>query len=154
MTEIFALTAGDPRWEAAAAFADGSAWRAGPYLAREMRAGHFHDWERVFVAYAEGAIAGYCVFAEKDELPEAYGLSPFIGFVYVDPLHRGHRLSQALLDSAVRYAGKCGFDRVYLMSGEKGLYEKYGFIGLGEYPNVWGTADQLFYRETGGTLAC
>ena len=146
MTEVFALKAGDARWDALTAFAEASGWRAGPYLAREMRAGRFRDWERVFMVCVDGKIAGYCVFAEKDELPEEYGLSPFIGFVYVDAAYRGHRLSQAMLDSAVRYAASCGFARVYLMSGEKGLYEKYGFEKLGDYPTVWGTVDQLFFK--------
>ena len=149
MTEIIGLRAGDDRWEAVAAFAEESAWRAGPYLARQMRAGHFRDWERVFAAFSDGRPAGYCVFAEKDELPDEYGLSPFIGFVYVDPSHRGRRLSQRMLDCVTRYARDCGFETVYLMSGEKGLYEKYGFVKMGEYPTVWGTVDQLFSRPTG-----
>lgn len=32
------------------------------------------------------------------------------------------------------------------MSGEIGLYEKYGFEKLGDHETVYGTADQLFVK--------
>ena len=35
------------------------------------------------------------------------------------------------------------------MSGEHGLYEKYGFEKIGEYRTIFGTTDQLFYKNTG-----
>lgn len=36
----------------------------------------FNTWERVFVAYVNGKVAGFCTFAEKDELPEEYKFTP------------------------------------------------------------------------------
>ena len=54
-----------------------------------------------------------------------------------------------MIHEVVRYAGTLGFPKVYLMSGEHGLYEKYGFEKIGEYPTVWGTTDQLFGKSTG-----
>lgn len=39
-----------------------------------------------------------------------------------------------------------GFTKIYLLSGEKGLYEKYDFDCLGDYPTVYGTMDQLFTK--------
>ena len=149
MTEITALKAGDALWEEMIAFAEGSAWRAGPYLARMMRENGFLPWERVFLAREDGENAGYCLFARDDELPPEHGFFPFIGFVYVDEKHRGRRLSQKIIEAARTYAGRIGFERVYLMSGEKGLYEKYGFRYLGDYQTVFGTVDQLFVKETG-----
>ena len=148
MTEIIALKPGDPLWQAAADFADSSAWRAGPYLARMMRERAFLPWERVFLAREEGENAGYCALLRDDELPPEHGFFPFIGFVYVDERRRGRRLSEKMIGHAVAYAGKCGFPRVYLMSGEKGLYEKYGFRSLGEYETVFGTVDRLFVKAT------
>jgi len=149
MTRVTPLTKAHPQWEAAAAFAEKSAWRAGPYLARMMRQGVLLDWERVFLAEVDGEAAGYCAFLKKDELPEQWGLFPFIGFVYVEERFRGRRLSEKIIGCALRYAAQCGFGRVYLMSGERGLYEKYGFISMGDYETVFGTVDQLFYKDTG-----
>ena len=144
--EILLLQQGALFWEETIAFAEASSWRAGPFLARRMRANDFQSWERVIAAVEDGRVVGYCTLSEQDELPERYGFSPFIGFVYVDEEYRGHRLSGRMIDAAVRYAGELGYRAVYLMSGERGLYEKYGFEKLGEYETIFGTVDQLFQR--------
>ena len=147
--EIELIYQGHPLWEKVAAFARGSSWSAGPYLANMMEKNAFRDWERVAAAVDGDRIAGYCVFAEKDELPEEYGFSPFIGFVFVDEKYRGRRISEQMIREVTRYAGTLGFPKVYLMSGEQGLYEKYGFEKIGDYPTVFGTTDQLFQKNTG-----
>ena len=147
--EIQLICQGHPLWEETTAFARASSWSAGPYLAGMMANNAFQDWERVAVATDGDRPAGYCVFAEKDELPEEYGFSPFIGFVYVDEKYRGRRISGQMIHEVVRYAGTLGFRKVYLMSGEHGLYEKYGFEKIGEYRTIFGTMDQLFYKNTG-----
>ncbi len=147
--QVTALAKQHPKWAQLRAFAEMSAWSAGPYLSRMMgEEDAFPEWERVFMAEADGRIAGYCTFTKTDELPEKWGFFPFIGFVYVDEKYRGHRISQRLIDGAVAYAGACGFSRVYLMSGEHGLYEKYGFEYIGDYETVFGTVDQLFVKRT------
>ena len=46
------------------------------------------------------------------------------------------------------YAASAGFEKVYLMSGEVGLYEKYGFEKMGEYDTIYGEKDQLFVIGT------
>ena len=33
------------------------------------------------------------------------------------------------------------------MSGEVGLYEKYGFRKIGDYGTIYGSVEQLFSRE-------
>lgn len=146
--EIELIRQGHPLWERTAAFARGSSWKAGPYLAGMMERNAFQDWERVAVAMDGEHPAGYCVFAEKDELPEEYGFSPFIGFVYVDEKYRGRRISEQMIREVLRYAGTLGFRNVYLMSSEHGLYEKYGFEKIGEYRTIFGTTDQLFRKST------
>ena len=148
MTEVVLLTAAHPLWQALIDYASHCPWRAGPYLAREMRAGSFTGFERVAALLAEGKIAGFCNFTAHDELPPEYGFTPFIGFVYVEPARRGHRYAGRMLDAMTRYAAQCGFKKIYLMSGERGLYEKYGFTPIGEYPTIYGTRDQLFEKPT------
>ena len=144
--DIQLIRQGHPLWEKTIAFAQGSSWKAGPFLARRMRANDFLDWERVVVAADGENLAGYCTFTEKDELPEDSGFSPFIGFVFVDERYRGNRISEQMIAEALRYAGQIGFLAVYLMSGEHGLYEKYGFEKIGDYETIYGTTDQLFRK--------
>ena len=144
MLEIFTMKPGDGHWDEITSFAQESAWPAGPYLAKMMRENNFLEWERVLAAYEDGIPAGYCNFTKYDELPEQYGFSPFIGFVYVDEAHRGRRISEQLIRAALSYAKTLGYDKAYVMSGEHGLYEKYGFVKIGDYPTIYGDVDQLF----------
>ena len=138
---------GDELWEDAAAYAQSIPWSAGPYLANMMRTGQFKSWERVITARRDGEYLGFCNLTEYDEMPAENGFSPFIGFVFVDEKHRGHRISQKMINAACRYAKGMGYSAIYLMSSEHGLYEKYGFEKTGEYRTVFDTVDQLFRKS-------
>lgn len=150
MTEIFCLTADHPLWVKTAGYAERCSWRAGKVLAERMRSGSFKDFERVFAVFTDEAPAGFCTFTVNDALDEKYGLSPFIGFVFVGEEHRGNRLSEKMIRAALRYADSIGFKKVYISSDEKGLYEKYGFTKLeGLFDTIYGTSEQLYAKETG-----
>ncbi|MDO5137636.1 MAG: GNAT family N-acetyltransferase [Oscillospiraceae bacterium] len=145
---VFLMDNKHPLWNDTIQYAFKSSWRAGPYLANMMRNNSFQDWERVIVAVEDGDIIGYCNFTEKDEMPDDQPYSPFIGFVYVDEEHRGHRVSEKMIEKARRYAKELGYKDIYLMSSEHGLYEKYGFEKIGEFGTVFDTTDQLFRKST------
>lgn len=146
--EIHAMTKEHKLWDKTIAFAENCSWKAGPYLANMMRQNKFQAWERVFAACEGESIVGYCTFTEKDELPDTYDFAPFIGFVFVDETYRGHRISEQMIEAVLTYAGEIDYERVYLMSGELGLYEKYGFEKLGNYKTIFDTVDQLFVKST------
>lgn len=67
--------------------------------------------------------------------------------MFVDEKYRGHRLSGKLIDVACGIAKDQGFLTIYVMSGEVGLYEKYGFEKIGYYATIYGTTNQLFQRN-------
>ncbi len=142
--DVLLMQQGHPLWERTIEYARHCSWRAGAALARRMSDRGFNDWERVIAAVEDGRIAGFCTLTEKDELPDAYGYRPFIGFVFVDEQFRGRRISGLMIACALQYAGSLGFHKAYIMSGEKGLYEKYGFEKIGDFETVYGTTDQLF----------
>ena len=144
--EIRLIRQGHPLWEKTIVFARNCSWRAGPVLAKRMMDNGFLAWERVIVAADGENIAGYCTLSEKDELPDGYPFTPFIGFVFVDERYRGKRISEKMIGLALRYAKDLGYRTVYVMSGERGLYEKYGFMKMGDYETVYGTTDQLFQK--------
>lgn len=137
-------------WNATAEFAMNCSWRAGGYLAKLMCENAFAEEERVLVALVDGNIAGFCTYAKKDELPEEYDFTPFIGFMFVDEKYRGKRLSEKLIQTACNHAMNNGFTKMYIMSGEIGLYEKYGFEFLGMYQTIYDSEDQLFVKEING----
>ena len=141
--EIYTMTDTHEKWECAAAFAGKCSWGAGKYLAELMRGGSFRDWERVFAAFENGRPVGFCTLTEKDELAPKYPYTPLIGFVFVDEAFRGKRISEKMIKTVLEYAKGIGYDKVYIMSGEKGLYEKYGFSPMGEYETIYGNYEQL-----------
>ena len=112
--------------------------------------GSFKAWERVVAAFENGTPAGFCTLTEKDELEAKYPHTPLIGFMFVEKQYRGRRLSQRLIEKAAQYAALCGYGKVYLMSGEKGLYEKYGFEYIGDFETIYGGADGLFCKSVSG----
>lgn len=115
-------------------------------MAKQMKENEFKEWERVCVACADGKVVGFSTFAERDELPEQYDFSPFIGFVFVDEQYRGRRLSEKMIRKIIVYAKELGCKKIYVMSGEIGLYEKYGFEKIGDYKTIYGSIDQLFVQ--------
>ena len=148
MLEIYSMTQGHKLWEETISFAENCSWKAGPYLAELMKQNKFLDWERVFAACEDGKVVGYCTFVQKDELPESCGFSPFIGFVFVDEKYRGKRISEKMIEKVTEYASDIGYETIYILSGEQGLYEKYGFKKIGDYETIYGSVDQLFSKPT------
>lgn len=144
MAELFLMTSGHPYWKETISLAENCSWKAGPFLAKKMKENQFLSWERVCAARVDEKIVGFCVFSEKDELPDGYMFTPFIGFVFVSEAYRGKRLSESMIRAVIPYARELGFHNIYLMSGEVGLYEKYGFMKLGDYPTIYDSVDQLF----------
>ena len=143
--EIQMMQKGHDLWDKTILFAQSCSWKAGHSLAERMKLNIFKDWERVVVAVENETIAGYCTFSERDELSEEYDYSPFIGFVFVDEQHRGKRISEKMIQKILSYAKSIGYQTVYIMSGEQGLYEKYGFEKIGDFHTIYGTTDQLFH---------
>ena len=141
------MTSAHPLWQKTTSFAETCSWRAGAALAQKMRENDFAQNERVLIAIENDEIAGFCTFTNKDELSQEYDFTPFIGFLFVDEKYRGHRLSSKLIDTACSLAKEQGFSKIYIMSGEVGLYEKYGFEKLGDYATIYGTTDQLFSKS-------
>ena len=140
---ILALTPADNLWQPVADYARACSWRAGPLLASRMDRQDFLPWERVFVAVDGNVLCGYCTLTATDCLPDV-AYTPWASSVFVGEPHRGHRLSKRLVGAALAHARSLGFATVYLVSGEQGLYEKYGFCKLEERMAPWGQMQQVF----------
>ena len=150
MTEIHLMTAEHTYWKETISLAEKCSWKAGSFLARKMRENEFQEWERVCIICVNGKVAGFSTFTEKDQMSEQYDFTPFIGFVFVDEQFRGKRLSEMMIQRIISYAKEIGYEKVYIMSGEIGLYEKYGFVKLGDYETIYGSIEQLFVQSIVG----
>ena len=147
MINVYLMSEGHEFWSQTISFAENCSWKVGSFLAKRMIQNEFQEWERVCVICVDGEVAGFSTFTEKDELPNEYDFAPFIGFVFVDERYRGKRLSETMIQRIISYAKELEYEKIYIMSGEIGLYEKYGFVKLGNYETIYGTVDQLFVQE-------
>jgi len=113
-----------------------------------MNNNEFQDWERVIVALDDGKICGFCTVAKTDCIPNVV-YTPYIGYMFVDELCRGNRLSQQLILYAMNYLKSIGFDKVYLVSDHVNLYEKYGFHIIDRKIAPWGSEEKIYMQELG-----
>lgn len=150
MTEIYLMAVGHQYWKETISLAEKCSWKAGTFLSKKMQRDEFKQWERVCAVCVNGKVAGFSTFMERDELSEQYDFTPFIGFVFIDERYRGKRLSEMMVQSIISYAEELGYKKVYIMSGEVGLYEKYGFVKLGDYETVYDSTEQLFAYNIDG----
>jgi predicted GNAT family N-acyltransferase len=136
----------DEWWQKTIDYAKNCSWGAGPVLAKQMERNEFSDWERVFIAIENGNIAGYCTFAKKDCIPNP-DYTPYIGFVFVGEPYRGNRISEKMICSVIEYAKQINFNKIYIVSGEINLYEKYGFIKIDQKMADYGKEAQIFMKK-------
>ena len=145
--KFYALTASDPLWETAMAYARRCSWGAGPYLAGMMEENAFSDWERVVLGMDEqGNPFGFCTVVREDCIPDP-AMYPLIGFVFIDERCRGRRLSQNMIEFASEYLKDQGFRQVYLGSDHVELYEKYGFHPVMTYMSHRGVEETAYLLE-------
>ncbi|MDR2513679.1 MAG: GNAT family N-acetyltransferase [Christensenellaceae bacterium] len=161
--EVRQVLLGTALWCELIRFAEGWEWGVGSVLARRMRGG-FGDGYAVFAAFLGGELSGACTLdkgagwalSSAGELENAEGsaasLLPFIGSVYIAPQARGHRLSGCLCDTACALAKELRFRAAYLVSGDTGLYEKYGFEPVAMTDTPWGRREPVFRKRLSGTV--
>ena len=127
-----------------------SDWSAGAFLSDLIRKGAFFDAvgaESKVLLLTEGdELISYCTYAEKDDI-QPTELTPWMGFVYTFPEHRGHRHVGKLFDEIERIAKETGTPKVYLSTNHIGLYEKYGCEFEGLMNDMDGTPSRVYVKR-------
>lgn len=144
--EIKVITSLDSEWEKVTSYAGECSWRAGKNLSTLMKKERFTEWERVLVAIENDEIAGYCTVSKTDCIPNVE-YTPYIGFMFVGEAYRGRRLSQELIQNAIKYLKELGFEQVYLVSDHINLYEKYGFCVIDRKIAPWGEEEKIYMQK-------
>lgn len=107
-----------------------SDWGAGQYLYELLRKDELRalcgSSTKVLLLVREDDLLSFCTYAKQDEIREPF-LTPWVGFVYTFPGHRGHRYAGMLLQEAHVLARREHHPYIYISTGETGLYEKYGY---------------------------
>lgn len=71
-------------------------------------------------------------------------LYPWLCALFIDEKYRGNKYSRYLIEQAKKDAIKVGFDNLYLSTGHKGLYEKYGFEYTGQGYHPWNEESRIY----------
>ena len=128
-----------------------SDWRAGAFLGRLLRNDEFFDAvgkdSRVILLTEGDELISYCTLAEKDDI-QPTDLTPWVGFVYTFPEHRGHRYAGLLFEEVVRLAKERQAAEVYLSTNHVGLYEKYGWEFFGMMDDMDGEPSRVYVKRT------
>lgn len=105
-------------------------WGAGQLLYELLRDGRLKETigetALVPMLVSGDELISFCTFAPLDDI-QPTDLSPWIGFVYTFPEHRGHRYSGRLIEYAESIAEIMGKEALYISTSHSGLYEKYGY---------------------------
>ena len=127
-----------------------SDWDAGQLLYWLLCSGAFRPLcgrtARVYLLTEGNDLVSFCTLAEQDDVRDT-ALGPWIGFVYTFPAYRGCRYVGRLLDRAFRTAGAEGAERVYISTGETGLYEKYGWRFDRLLPDMNGGVSRVYVKD-------
>ena len=127
-----------------------SDWRAGAFLGRLLRNDEFFDAvgkdSKVLLLTEGDELISYCTFAEKDDI-QPTDLTPWVGFVYTFPEHRGHRYAGLLFDEVERLAKERPAAEVYLSTNHTGLYEKYGWEFFDMMDDMDGEPSRVYVKK-------
>ena len=127
-----------------------SDWGAGAFLFELISKGTFFDAvgeeSRILLLIEGDALISYCTYAEKDDI-QPTELTPWMGFVYTFPEHRGHRYVGKLFDEIERIAREEGISEVYISTNHIGLYEKYGCEYKTQMNDIDGTPSRIYVKK-------
>ncbi|SCW65265.1 Ribosomal protein S18 acetylase RimI [Ruminococcaceae bacterium YRB3002] len=130
-----------------------SDWGAAEFLYQLLSGGSFFDAvgqnSRVLLLTDGDELISFCTYAEKDDI-QPTDLTPWMGFVYTFPEHRGHRYVGLLLEEIERIAGEEGVSEVFISTNHTGLYEKYGCEFKTEMKDMHGDPTRVYVKRIGG----
>ena len=127
-----------------------SEWGAGAFLYELLSTGRFFEAvgedSKVLLLTEGDELISYCTYAKKDDI-QPTELSPWMGFVYTFPEHRGHRYVGLLFEEIERLAREEQVSQVYISTNHIGLYEKYGCEYLTTMNDMDGEPSRVYVKK-------
>ena len=128
-------------------------WSAGALLYKLLSTGTFFDavgeGSKVLLLTAGNELISFCTYAAKDDI-QPTELTPWMGFIYSFPDHRGHRYMRFLFEEVERLAKEDHHPEVYISTNHIGLYEKYGCEYRTQLKDMDGTPSRIYAKK----IAC
>ncbi|MBR4828666.1 MAG: GNAT family N-acetyltransferase [Muribaculaceae bacterium] len=127
-----------------------SDWGAGAFLHELLSSDTFFDavgeGSKVLLLTDGDELISYCTYARWDDI-QPTELSPWMGFIYTFPEHRGHRYAGRLFEEVERLAQKEDVPAVYISTNHVGLYEKYGCEFLTMMDDMDGNPSRVYVKK-------
>lgn len=127
-----------------------SDWGASAFLYELLRKDTFFETvgekSKILLLTDGNELISFCTYAEKDDI-QPTNLSPWMGFVYTFPKHRGHRYVGMLFDEVERIAQADKVSEVYISTNHIGLYEKYGCEFKTEMKDMDGELSRVYVKR-------
>lgn len=127
-----------------------SDWSAGQFLCDLLKDNSLKNLvgekTHLFLLVEGEELISFCTLAEKDDV-QPTSLTPWIGFVYTYPEHRGHRCAQKLLAHAESVAKQEGAEGVYISTNHQGLYEKFGYTFFKIATDIGGDSTRVYKKD-------
>ena len=128
----------------------GGDWGAAKFLYELLNKGTFFDAtgekSKILLLTDGDELISFCTYAEKDDI-QPTELTPWMGFVYTFPKHRGHHYAGLLMEEVERLAIKEGVSEVYISTNHIGLYEKYGCEVKAEMHDMNGELSRVYVKR-------
>lgn len=126
-----------------------SDWGAGSFLRELLSNGTFFEavgeGSKVLLLTEGDELISFCTYAQKDDI-QPTELTPWMGFIYTFPAHRGHRYAGKLFEEVDRLAKQDGVSQVYISTNHIGLYEKYGCAYKMQLNDMDGTPSRVYAK--------
>lgn len=107
-----------------------SKWGSGNYLYFENAIRNSNPLEdsipQFYILLYNNEIAG-CFGLISNDFISRHDLSPWFSSLFVEPEHRGKRLSGEMFEHAKKVIKPMGYPYIYLTTEHDGLYEKFGW---------------------------
>ena len=127
-----------------------SDWGAGAFLHELISNGTFFEavgqGSKVLLLIDGDELLSFCTYAQKDDI-QPTELTPWMGFVYTFPEHRGHRYMGLLLEEIERLAKEEHISEVYISTNHIGLYEKYGCEYRTQMNDMDGELSRIYVKK-------
>ena len=127
-----------------------SDWGASSFLHELLSKGKFFeaigDGSKVLLLTDGDELISYCTYARWDDI-QPTELTPWMGFIYTFPKHRGHRYAGLLFKEIERLAWEEGVTAVYISTNHIGLYEKYGCEFLTMMDDMDGNPSRVYVKK-------
>ncbi len=125
-------------------------WDAGKYLAYLLKTDALNELvgkgSRVLMLTEGEELISFCTLAPLDDV-QPTDLTPWMGWIYTFPSHRGKRCAGRLFEYAEEIAKSEGAEAVHISTNHIGLYEKYGYEFYQNAKDVEGEDTRVYIKR-------